>query len=290
MARELQITGLSGHLATVTLHDHMEIQDLKEVIAAKTGIEEHVQRFLVGDKEIRSTSDLRALSPGEDLNVSLVRRSFSSVAYLREMMRYEAPSWLRSAPDSAKEDREIVLTCATRDGHSLRFAPQWHNDREIVLAAATSSGMSLRDLPAEFRADREVVLAAVRSNGQALQYASEELRADREVVLAAVSKEGMAWRHAAPTLQEDREIVLAAVANDYLVFQRVGQELQADREVARVAVTNNHRAAEGFTEDLRQDREVKRIVNQASRRENWERRRRDFQRLGWLVLWTLRFR
>eukprot|EP00928_Gymnodinium_smaydae_P056739 TRINITY_DN40065_c0_g1_i1.p1 TRINITY_DN40065_c0_g1~~TRINITY_DN40065_c0_g1_i1.p1 ORF type:complete len:233 (-),score=50.50 TRINITY_DN40065_c0_g1_i1:446-1144(-) len=208
---DLKIVGISGDVCTVCAKRADTVLDVKEEIAAATGMPcKELILLLQGDCEVYNDERLDAVvAQKSSLTLTLLRRPEEASDWI-QLVRVKGRR-LSKAPVHIQADRGVVLCAVKRHGLALSYAaPELKADRGVVLAAVSRNGLALEYAENGLKADREVVLTAVRQCGLALEYVSDALRSDREVVLAAVQEGGTsALRYAPEHLRGDPEIFVA---------------------------------------------------------------------------------
>mmetsp|Transcript_50608 Transcript_50608/g.134737 ORF Transcript_50608/g.134737 Transcript_50608/m.134737 type:complete len:247 (-) Transcript_50608:566-1306(-) len=150
------------------------------------------------------------------------------------------------------EQRAKTLEAVQKNGRALRRAPDsLRDDKEVVLSAVRRAGLALEYASEALRRDREVVLVAVTNRGGALFYASEELKNDIDVVLAALAEDACALEHASCNMKNDKDVVLRAVRKRGLSLQYASDALQRDLEVVQAAVDEDFRSLEFADEETK---------------------------------------
>lgn len=218
---DFNIFGIAGYLCTVSTAADATLGEVKMAIQAATGIQAMAQRLVYGSRELGAEGALHdgfLTELDADLDLTLVMRTPDQVNWCMELQQHDHVyngSWLKSAPEEAKADRDIVLKAVMQDASAFMFASAaLRADSQVALAAVTQNGNALRFASPELRADRYIVLAAVRQSGRALGYASQGLRSDKAFVLAAVMQNVHALEWAPTDLRADRDVVLAAMAQN----------------------------------------------------------------------------
>ena len=144
---------------------------------------------------------------------------------------------LQMAPESLRNDKELVLAAVKRNAEALKLASaDLRNTPEVVLAAVKQDGSALLWASAEMGNIREVVMAAVKQYGNALMDASADLKNTLEVVLAAVKQDGKALLWASDNMKNNREVVMAAVKQNGRAIGFASAELRNDPEINEAAV------------------------------------------------------
>jgi len=272
----LRVVGLGGEICEVAAVSSWTVADVKAAIEFETETVPSLQRLFVGASELRSAELLEVRFPaGGCVELTLVRvpRAPDCAQWL-ERVEVDGRE-LRHAPESIREDREVVLAAVSEHGRALEFAcAELRADLEVVLAAVKADGAAVEFAAPGLRLDQRVVAASrakadewlqrVKRDGMRLGEAPMAFRADRRVVQAAVSNAGRALRFAAPALQADRWLVLSAVRACGQALQHASRQLRGDSKVVLAAIAQNPYALEFASEKLRGDRSV---VLQAVRKE-----------------------
>lgn len=277
MSLTVRVNSLAGELCSITAHDSWKIIDVKHAVENIARIQVGQQRIIANiailqDQEMLST--LRAHVCSGVLDLTLIRRSEEAVEWLNKVRRARHYNVFREAPEHIKEDREIALEAARKNGNCLDFmSAQFQEDHEIVLAAVQQDANIFSTLQAHHQADREIAMAAVHQDGRQLKCAASQLRSDREVVLCAVKNAGRALLHAAPECW-DHEVVLEAVSSVGRVLPNSStpmldraaarelwknpqiQQICGDRDFILLAVERDPAYLQFASDALRADREV----------------------------------
>lgn len=265
----VRVNSFAGEVCSIMAHDSWKIIDVKHVVKDVAGIQIDHQRILAHltvllDHEMLSTLAAHVCSGALDL--TLIRRSEEATIWLSKVRTAAHYDVFRQAPEHIKEDREIALEAARKNGNTLDFmSTQLQEDHEIVLAAVQQDATIFSGLQAHQLADRDIAMAAVQQDGRQLQFAAAELRADRDVVLCAVKNTGCALLHAAPECW-DHEVALEAVTTDGRVRPNSStmqlwknpqmQQLWGDRDFILLALERDPAALQFASDALRADREV----------------------------------
>ena len=253
---QLHIVGPGGTLCTVSSDPTWRLPDLKAAVETTAGIRKASQRLFHETTELLGESVLQELLPRFPPRVELllVRRTPEQTAWLEALEQLDDDSvlkWFREAPEAARQDREVMLAAAGKNGYALQFASaELKADRAVVLQAVTQEGLALRFASAELKADRAVVWQAVTQDGLALLSASAELKADRAMVLHAVAQNGFALSYASEELKADCTVVMQAVAQCGYALRFASAELKADRVVVLQAVEQNGLALQFASAEL----------------------------------------
>jgi len=273
---ELRINGLSGRICEITAQPSWTSEQVKEAVQKEIGVPMVEQRLFQNMEELAKESSMHMFLgplPCSDahsaaLDLTLVRRHPEQARWLDTV----AADWkaLRSAPDWAKADREIVLAAVRQNGYTLQFASdELRADREVVSIAARQNGRALWFATGALCEDREVVLAAVGQSGRAYRFAGDRLRRDPgivhaviaqdrdalkfleadlhkdvDIVTAAVRAHGQALQHASSEMRGNKAVVLAAVRDDGLALRFASKALRSDSEVVEAAVRQNRGAGQ----------------------------------------------
>eukprot|EP00442_Polarella_glacialis_P036338 CAMPEP_0115079618 /NCGR_PEP_ID=MMETSP0227-20121206/18211_1 /TAXON_ID=89957 /ORGANISM="Polarella glacialis, Strain CCMP 1383" /LENGTH=389 /DNA_ID=CAMNT_0002467147 /DNA_START=71 /DNA_END=1240 /DNA_ORIENTATION=+ len=247
---ELHVSGLAGHICTVTCPAGSRIRDVKDSIMQLTGVPCHEQSLLRPD--------------GDELAKDNVVLSSLKLEVWDRVVVDKDPE---AKPDScglllASADEKVARKQLGRADLLLLRRPCRQQELLEQIANATRDSDVLpifREAGVQATQDRVVVLAAVRRNYRCLLVCSREFLSDREVVLPAVSAHGMTIRSICPTLLQDREIVQTAVMQNVYALSVVPEHFRNDRELMLMAIVNDglgNTAFELASEELRADREV----------------------------------
>lgn len=163
--------------------------------------------------------DMRA---DKDVALAAVQNRPDAIIHLDERMRDDEEVVLLAAhrqenmayaSERLRTDKKFMRKCISQNGSGiLAFAPDTiRNDREIIVAGILKSGHALKYAGEKIRDDKDIVFLAVQKNGSELAYASERMRDDKEVVMAAVAQQGFALQHASERLRDDEVIVSMAM-------------------------------------------------------------------------------
>lgn len=266
------------------------IGDVKAQLREQTGTPQAQQRLTLRKLKNSGTNhstlaDAEPLSavlpPGcRTLTLDLSRRTDEQVTWLRRVRAQ--PNALKDAPDSIKNDYEVMYLAVQLSGSALQWASaEIQANRLVVMAAVQQLGGALVYAAEELRGDREFVLEAAAANVGAISCAAPELledkafllnvverrvgtlrampaevRSDREFVFEAVRRHGEALRCASAELRADREVVLEAVAQDGQALEHACDALRCDKEVVLTAIGQNALALEHAGALLVMDAEV----------------------------------
>lgn len=190
--------------------------------------------------------------------------------WLNEVRRcpvFTVTGTLRSLPEEARSDRQVVLAAVRKAGLAVQHASEdLRADPELMLIAVRLNAESVQFAAGKAAASRDVFLAAVAADGELLQFASlplrgdadlgaraaeqspeilgrdwfpESLRADWKVVHAAVRQSGKLLQHASKSLRGDRALAIAAVKNNAEALRHVPEPLRSDPELGLLAVQRN---------------------------------------------------
>jgi len=251
----LIISGLTGHLCTVTAESTWLVHELKVVIESAIQISRWQQRLFCHTSELLDRESLSSLPTTAAAELTLVRRPPDQASWLR--MAQTDWSSLLGAPSAAWADREVVLAAVEQCGWALQHAvEELQSDRDVVFQAVRQNGLTLQCASQELARDPAVALAAVAQCGRALEFVAPELQSDRGFLMEAVRQNGRVLKHAAAEFRADRELALAAVQQCGGALAGAAKSLRADYELVAEAVTRDGSALAFAAAALRADREL----------------------------------
>jgi len=148
-------------------------------------------------------------------------------------------------PSAFSEDeyREIVLEAVRCDGDALESAPETLRDDDEIVQAAVGSvrnplNFSLQWASARLKDDKAVVLSACTAHGHALQFASERLRSDHDCAVAACFQDSSSIRHVGAEALASKNTMLKIITQSSLQgFRLADVSLKRDPEVCVAAVS-----------------------------------------------------
>lgn len=95
---------------------------------------------------------------------------------------------LRLASMELRNDKDVFLAAACKNGNSLVFVPSWlKNDDQVVTAAVVNDVMALRYASARLRTDKEFVLGFAKEDSKVLCAMGWELKIDSEFLCRTIT-------------------------------------------------------------------------------------------------------
>jgi hypothetical protein len=191
-------------------------------------------------------------------------------------------------PDSARNDRNILMLLANDTGFKLEDFPEWaRDDKEIALIAVERSYNAFEHLSDRLRSDREVVIKALTCNSsyntisfvgtdelkndleilklavkghkQAFGYIPEKWRTNRELielVLAAEVAATSSFEYFPPEYRDNEEIAKKVVKDDASCFEYLSERLRNNKEIALLAVSKSGMALREMPEMMLDDKDI----------------------------------
>lgn len=291
---QVVVTSLSGHSCTISAKDSWTVNDLKTVVRDCMNIHVVEQRLIYGTAFLEgpeAVSSLGAQVENEDqvLYLTLVRLDQGAAEWLRKLSLSRHYNTFREAPESIRNDRDMVFAAVCAAPLVLLYAEKYWYDTQIVMTAIEKDSSIFQKLPEETRGNREIAKAAICSDGRNLQFA-EKFHSDLELVSIAVSTHASAlwlcpqelWNpelvlHAVHSVKKsnrrsladsffqrpelkalfaEKEFMLVAIDTDPMLLQHALEGLKIDREIVRRAVEKDWHALDHAADELKSDREI----------------------------------
>jgi hypothetical protein len=208
---ELQVRSMSDVICCLQADTLWSVRDVKLAIQdlAKIPVEE--QRLICEATEMLNWEPLSSHASEGVLDITLLRREIKNPIWYGRVTGHKGDGErLAYAPESIRNDRQVVLAAVQNCGSAVQFAgDRFRGDREVWCTAVNNDGTVLRFAPPAIRQDREVVLLAVTQAGETLQWAPPFLRNDVEIVAAAVKSNPEAVQFASPEVLKCTEVTTA---------------------------------------------------------------------------------
>ena len=111
----------------------------------------------------------------KDYQIDEVEQHIDDRDYMLQAIENDATWVLAYASEKLKEDKELMMKCAEKDGQILYYASEnLRDDKEFVLKAVATKWLIIKYVSYRLRSDKDVALCALKASKKAKEYLTKE--------------------------------------------------------------------------------------------------------------------